>query len=230
MKAKETILEKVRKLLALANDASASEGEIENALMFAQKLMLKHSIEQSEVEMSVNDVNYTDIPNPFVYGESKSYAGSLLGIIARSNACRMIIRGSGDSKYYTLVGFKDDRDVTVASFEQTLASVRLLGRQRFKESDKKASFVKFFISYLTGFNIGLYHKLEANKKVVLSVAAEAMTYDLMIVKKDALLADFIADEFGKLGTSKSRAIDINVGAYNSGKSDGSNASTTKELH
>jgi hypothetical protein len=230
MKTKETILEKVRKLLALANDAGASEGEIENALMFAQKLMMKHSIEQSEVEMCVNDVNYTDVPNPWVYGESKSFAGSLLNIIAKSNACRMIIRGSGDSKYYTLVGFKEDREVTLASFEQTLASVRVLGKKRFKESDKKASFVKFYISYLAGFNLGLYLKLEENKKVVFAIAAEAMTYDLMIVKKDALLADFIADEFGRLGKTKSRNVNLNMGAFNSGKSDGSQSSTTKQLH
>ena len=37
---KSNIIEKVRKLLSLSQDESATQGEIENALMFAQRLMI----------------------------------------------------------------------------------------------------------------------------------------------------------------------------------------------
>jgi len=42
------IVERVRKLLALAGDSAAAEGEIENALAFAARLMSEHDIGESE--------------------------------------------------------------------------------------------------------------------------------------------------------------------------------------
>ena len=46
---KSNIIEKVRKLMNLCNDSSATQGEIENALMFAQRLMIKHNIDMVNI-------------------------------------------------------------------------------------------------------------------------------------------------------------------------------------
>ena len=65
----ESVKAKIRKLLNLADDDSAADGEIDNALKFARKLMLKHSIDEEDVRtaeeayaaldgFNVSDVEY----------------------------------------------------------------------------------------------------------------------------------------------------------------------------
>lgn len=46
------IIEKIKKLLALANDAGASEGERDNALRMAHGLLAKHNLDMSQVKAS----------------------------------------------------------------------------------------------------------------------------------------------------------------------------------
>ncbi len=43
------VKDKIRKLLNLANDAGAFDGEIDNALRFARRLMLQHNISENEL-------------------------------------------------------------------------------------------------------------------------------------------------------------------------------------
>ena len=76
-------LEKIRKMLALANDAGAQEGEIENALKFAQKLMAKFSIDEDEVNLSSDDISSDLIKNEYLKTEQKYWQGTLLNIIAK---------------------------------------------------------------------------------------------------------------------------------------------------
>ncbi len=46
----DKIIDKVRKMMALANDAGASEGERDNALRMAYKLLAKYNLELADVE------------------------------------------------------------------------------------------------------------------------------------------------------------------------------------
>ena len=50
MSENENILRRVRKLLALANDAGAAEGERDNALRMAHKTLAAHNLSMAEVE------------------------------------------------------------------------------------------------------------------------------------------------------------------------------------
>lgn len=53
----ERILSKIRKLLNLANDAAASEGERENAMRMAHGLLAKHNLDMAAAEASGTTVN-----------------------------------------------------------------------------------------------------------------------------------------------------------------------------
>ncbi len=46
----EKVLDKVRKLLALANNEAASEGERDNAMRMAHKLLTMHQLEMADVD------------------------------------------------------------------------------------------------------------------------------------------------------------------------------------
>jgi len=49
------IIEKIKKLLTLSNDPSASQGEVEAAALLAQKLLLKNDLSIDELYQSVTD-------------------------------------------------------------------------------------------------------------------------------------------------------------------------------
>lgn len=59
----DNIREKIKKLLALANDKGASENEAAVALEFATKLMMQHGIEQSELKDMKAEVLKGDLLN-----------------------------------------------------------------------------------------------------------------------------------------------------------------------
>lgn len=51
----ERIVQRIRKMLALANDAAATEGERDNALRMAHALLVKHNLSLDEVEQKTRD-------------------------------------------------------------------------------------------------------------------------------------------------------------------------------
>lgn len=53
----ERIMERVRRLLALANDPAASDNEQRIALEQAQRLMDRHAIEQWQLEKDHDDID-----------------------------------------------------------------------------------------------------------------------------------------------------------------------------
>ncbi|MDD5323648.1 MAG: DUF2786 domain-containing protein [Methylococcales bacterium] len=57
------ILEKVKKLLALANDAGASEGERDNALRMAHGLLAKHNLDMADLQKHLQQEGREDYCN-----------------------------------------------------------------------------------------------------------------------------------------------------------------------
>lgn len=53
----ERILDRVRKMLALANDTAATEGERDNALRMAHNLMAKHQLDMADVDQRKRDLD-----------------------------------------------------------------------------------------------------------------------------------------------------------------------------
>lgn len=54
-RSKEWVLDRVRKLLTLANNAGATEGERDNAMRMAHKLLAKYNLDQAEVEAATGE-------------------------------------------------------------------------------------------------------------------------------------------------------------------------------
>lgn len=53
MKDEDKIVSRIRKMMAIANDAAASEGERDNAMRMALKLLAKHNLSMKQIEDSV---------------------------------------------------------------------------------------------------------------------------------------------------------------------------------
>lgn len=66
----DKVKDKIRKLLTLANDPGAFEGEVNNALRFARRLMVEHNIKESDVNKPQDKKN----PEDFEYQQVNVYS------------------------------------------------------------------------------------------------------------------------------------------------------------
>ena len=225
---KSNIIEKVRKLMNLSSDSSATQGEIENALMFAQRLMIKHNIDMVNIGMSSLDVEELIIEDECKSGESKTMFFSLLDVIAKANNCRLIRSGRTGNYYYKVVGFYDDRTIVFETFNKVLPVLRNLTKQRYSKSDKSISRSTFIKSYQQGFIVGLKNKLNADKTEYLKLE-DGNAYKLIVVKKEDLISNWISDKYTRLRTSRTSGSNLNGRAYNLGRQDGSQQSMANQL-
>lgn len=235
---REKALEKIRKMYALANDAGASEGEIENALKFAQSLMAKFNIEEGEVDLSPDDIDIEVQDNDRLQCERKYWSWDLLLVIGRANDCDVLKSKRLDKNlnwvdYYKIIGTKADRLLTRELFNLTVPLIRslyakrYLERKRYLKENPMEAFLDplpvrhFFVaSYIVGFIKGLDLKLKQNK-IVIEAEDKTGKYGLMVITKDALIKDFIDGniKLGKPANSTS-SNQLDATAYELGEEDG----------
>lgn len=225
---KSNIIEKVRKLLSLSQDESATQGEIENALMFAQRLMIKHNIDMVNTGMSSLDVEELKIEDECKSGESKTMFFSLLDVIARANNCRCVRSGCTGHYYYRIIGFYEDRTIVFDTFNKVLPVLRNLTKSRYLKSDRSIGRTTFVKSYQSGFISGLKTKLKADKAEFLKLE-DGNAYQLIVVKKDNLIGNWITDKFKKIKTAKTGGSNLNGKAYSLGRQDGSQQTLANQI-
>lgn len=81
-------MERVRRLLAIANDPAASDNEQRIALEQAQRLMDKHAIEEWQLEENHDDVEIIKRRIRLETNPCNRYMVELANIVARGNRCR----------------------------------------------------------------------------------------------------------------------------------------------
>lgn len=103
---KESIIGKIEKLLAIANDGAASEGEVQNALAMVQKLMAKHALEEGDLKFSkkTKPVIYTTVDVPRAYAWYQKQAMKLIA----DNFRVFVFYGKSEKNYYGIYGFEED--------------------------------------------------------------------------------------------------------------------------
>lgn len=84
----ERVMERVRRLLAIANDPAASDNEQRIALEQAQRLMDKHAIEEWQLEENHDDVEIIKRRIRLETNPCNRYMAQLANIVARGNRCR----------------------------------------------------------------------------------------------------------------------------------------------
>jgi len=85
----ERIIDKIRKLLALANNEAATEGERDNALRMAYNLIAKHNLEMSDI--NPKEEKRTDTEEIF-YG--RPWAKDICKAVAELFFCKYYIQRS----------------------------------------------------------------------------------------------------------------------------------------
>lgn len=118
--AEEKILERIRKMLELANDERNHEGERQTALLRAQQLMDQHRIDMAMLSMkkgatAEKPIAY-EVEIPYSRFSEKKY--SMLYYIAEHCGVRSAWKGEGRGAL--LVGMRDDIEVTELLYTLTM--------------------------------------------------------------------------------------------------------------
>jgi hypothetical protein len=250
---KEQVLEKIRKLLALADDAGASEGEVENALKMAQRLMIKHQIEEDEIKISIDDIGEEFVEQNWVAGERKYFAWDVLCVIGKRYSVQVIKKGSVANFRYRVIGDRTSRKITIDTFQKLMPFIRALAKQRYKEYESKSAdlsslspllrmlagdfgvsekvtWKKFLPNYMAGYLQGLDERLQKDLENENISDEEKSKWSLIVVKKDDLVEQYIQDTTKDLKSQKSTTAKNVDEITRVGHQDGKEQNATERLH
>lgn len=161
---KEQVIDKIKKLLALAADES-NENEAKAALLMAQKLMAKHNV---NVEMT-GEQTIAYAKEECVHRYDAAYRKPLAHVIADNFRCRFYLHGS------QVVFFGRDFDARVAkeafeyAYEFAMREGNKLENRAYQERGTARG---IHSSYTAGFIAGLKEALEAQCTALMVVTPQ----------------------------------------------------------
>lgn len=232
MTPKEKALDKIRKLLTLAEDPAASEGEIENALKAAQTLMAKYELEADEIDLSPEDL-IEDKEFDFVskQGELKNWTWDLFHIICKSQNCELLVskRIVLDEKnkiiwiknkikyqdYFRIFGTKTEVSLSKEIYLKTVIIIRNIANKRYRKyaNDKVTEQLFYGLplnlpnksKYINDYIPGFLQGLDLklrNNKKQILIEDTSGKYGLILVKKTDLIKSFLNEKVKKIDKVK----------------------------
>lgn len=156
----ERILDKVRKMLALAGN-NPSQEEAESALLMAQRMLTKYGLSMEDIDST--DAITREVIDDYVTGFAKTpwWHKSLASTIARNFKCRVYTSKSCGYSCIKFVGYKDDVEVAreVLNYAIEIADKKALQYTRkVRDSGKPTAGVRN--DFLAGFISGLSAKFQ----------------------------------------------------------------------
>lgn len=184
----EKVIERVRKLMALAT--SSNEHEAAAAAAKAQELMLKYNLQMAQLEEKPEDVA---VQNYFDKDGSATWRKQLMATIAKTCLCRIVIGEAWGAKGRKWILFGEPANVEVALYLYEYLSGEII---RLSPRPMSTSYSNAFRH---GATATIQRKLLADFKDF-ETATEQTT--ALVVVKDALVAAKVAEVFPKLGKGR----------------------------
>lgn len=248
----ERVYEKIRKLLAMADDVSSPK-EAEIAARQAQALMRKHQIDNIEevlenIESKIKGVMFVnEAYKPKTHPKWYETLLTLIGVINDIEVVRLINPSTKETKV-ELFGYKDDIEMAKFMILFLTETVKRLSDQKKNEmeeangdpwGEETVSFREFFqyhgnprkflADYRFGLVMGVASVLYKEKK---EQESSSDSVNQLVTTKNAVVSDALAEKYEDLQL-ENRDVDLydNVmaSAYNSGVNDGSEIRVGKQL-
>ncbi len=205
---------KIQKLLALSK--SSNENEAQNAIMMAQKLLLKHKLSLKEVEdYSKTNIDLDSYKTSHKF-KGSSWKSNLGSVIANNFGCYMYLETSNSHKV-CFYGKSEDVAICNIMLDYAIKCINLNGDKLVKKmkNDKRR---KYFKGIKSDYALGFIRGLEERFKAQVSSNKE---WGLLLQKEEAVILGY--KEF----SSGFNSIDVNQefykynSAFELGKKDGS---------
>lgn len=206
----ERILERVKKMLALAGN-NPSQEEAESALLMAQKMLAKYNMTMEDVG-SIDDEDFREVVNESVTDYSKTpwWHKSLSNTIAKNFKCKAITYKSSGYSSIRFVGFKDDVDVAreVFNYALEIANKKALQYTRkIRERGESTSGVRndFLIGFIEGLETKFREQVSSDECLALAIVTPKEVTDYVDTK---------------LNLRKARVNTINAGGNRDARNEG----------
>lgn len=153
----ERVMERVRRLLAIANDPAASDNEQRIALEQAQRLMDRHAIEEWQLEEDHDDVEIIERRIRLETNPCNRYMAQLANIVAHGNRCRAAYEcrraGNGRDVVSTvwIYGARVDVDKTESIWTAMETSRAAMWRERARTTPRAKANAAWRNGYYRGF-------------------------------------------------------------------------------
>lgn len=164
MRDTENMIERVRKLLALARN-NPSEEEAKSALMMANRLIAKYNLDLSEE--TGEKVEYKVLPA--THANNNGYRIPLANVIAPSFRCRVIMVGNTVHFF----GRQQDAEACVEVYNYVYRVSRSLAQKLERKAKKEGRSVHGLAnSYWNGFVLGIKKELDAQCQALMVVVPD----------------------------------------------------------
>lgn len=201
-------------------EAEAFSAKIQQ-LMIDYELEIQDIIDADKAESMQVDGELIDL-NELTNRHESSWIVYLYNGVAIGNFCKVIIRDKISSLYINLIGSDMNREFTHFMANQLIPKLRTLARKSFKEYDGPDKRNTYIRSFLRGAADGIAIRL----KDELKKQENSEKMDALVIQKDALVNEYIANKFGRLKDSRSRKSSSSAG-YQSGYQSAKNVSINK---
>lgn len=221
----ERIMERVRRLLALANDPAASDNEQRIALEQAQRLMDRHAIERWQLEKDHDDIDIIRRRIDLGTSPCNRFMAGLAYIVARGNRCRATYwfrkagNGRGVITGITLYAVRSDVDRSEAMWTVMEASRAVMWRERARTTRDAKANAAWRNGCYQGFQAGIAHRYGILRR---EMESDDTGRELVAVRSDQVDAWIGADVAFAAEHPKPAGITrASRAAYRHGREDGS---------
>lgn len=201
----EKLLDKISNLMKRAKDKDDAEGEA--SILLAQKLMAKHNISVSQVQIfeSKSEVNESRVE----FGRMIWWYAELAATIASHFRCSCMKHGSS----VIFVGLDEDAEIATAVYQGAIDHIKYRRRQMtWASKDEKNS-------YIVGFMCGLDEKLEAQKAAMIQESESTA----LVLQTPVEVKDYIKNNTTSSYKTSSQVRDLDMDSYFMGLDEGKHA-------
>ena len=220
MKPESDILDKVRKLLRLADRSrGATETDAKVALSKAQELMTRHNIDSALLRMEAGEKSGIDVAKGlYELPKSLNPADMLILSLLQSHFNVRVILMSGHRKTAVdIIGAPEDVDFAIYA----LSFLRQTFFRCWNEF-KKTAWNPDRASYYRGLRDGIHAELTAAKKRAEDSYGDSdrQTYALAVVDQNAAITRYVDEHYGKLRNRTQRRRRVDSASYFAGETKG----------
>lgn len=214
MSEKNDVIRKIKKLMALAEDTSASDQEIQLAIYRANKLRIKYKIE--EIDLFDKKGSLENVVRIQLEHTGIGYIHWILNVLAKYFQCETCYSGkiNGNDVRFYIFGLRSDVDVCVLVAEGMVYYLNSMLKDIQKCYVGDVDFRIFKKDYCKGFANGLKQKLEQSL-IEMNLQPK---YELAVVGVPAAVKEW-ANKNTTVTKSKSRYV-TNEEAYKLGNQHG----------
>jgi hypothetical protein len=221
----ERIIDRIKKMLALANDLAATEGERDNALRMAFSTMAKYNIDMAAVDAQGKQEDRINFENQSF---SWQWAQQINKIIGELFFCKCYMREkvNGTQIKYHFIGKESNAMTAAVMADWIVKSILKEGRKLYKQNTSPQT-----RAFATGAMMALHHRVKeiiAAQKAASETAAPgtalvlASLYDTEQKANELLMPK-------NLRVKKARNSKVDGDAYRNGKAFGNNINLNNQI-